>query len=181
MPRIPLPLPRPRHLATLTALVALFTLSGGAALADGGKSVAVKPLAPRAGEVITVKGAGLGANRQVELRLIGQGTNIDLGEVQSVDDGDFDGEFRLPADLKAGTYELRAVGDGTESAQLTIAAAGSGATPAASMENEAIAQRPLGEVALLVALFGGLAGLGLFFARTAHEQPRPARASTAAG
>lgn len=169
------------HLATLFALLGLFTLSGGVALADGGKSVAVKPLSPRAGDVITVKGAGLGVNREVAILLVGKDVDIELGKLQSVDDSDFDGEFRLPVDLKAGTYEIRAIGEGTESAQVTIVAAGSAAAPAASMANEVIPRRPLGEAALLVALFGALAALGLFLARTARGQsaatgePWPAR------
>lgn len=166
----------------LIALLLLSTLLGlaGPALADGGKKVAVKPLAPRAGDTVTVVGGGLGANRDVEIRLVAPGLGVDLvlGEIRSLDDGDFEGELALPADLRPGTYQLKATGDATEATQITLlAAAGAGATtsgsgvaPGAAAEIEANAPlptRPFGETALLVAIFGGLAGLGLFVARTA--------------
>ncbi len=163
-------------LTTWFALLALLTLSG-VALADGGRKVAVKPLIPKVGDAVTVVGAGLGANRSIEIRLVGQGVDVDLGEVQSMEDGDFEGEFTLSADLKPGSYQLKAIGEGTEATQVTIlAAGGSGAAtaPAIAMGAEAtevVQQRPLGEAAILVALFGILAALGLFFARTARGEP----------
>ena len=162
-------------LATSLALLGLLAL-GGAALADGGRKVAVKPLSPKVGEQITVVGAGLGANREIEIRLIGQNVDIDLGEVESVDDSDFEGEFMLPANLKPGIYEIKAFGDETAETQVTIqAATGASATQASAApmasQSESVQTRPLGEAAILVAIFGVLAALGLFFAWTARHDP----------
>ncbi len=158
---------------TLATLAALLALGAGLARADGGRSVAVKPLAARPGDPITVTGAGLGASRQVEIRLVGQGLDLDLGELAAAADGDFEGTLTLPPDLRPGTYQLRAVGDGAEATQLTLLPAGATAPAEPTMGAESlVAPRPLGEAALLVALFGVLAGLGLLAARTATRAPR---------
>lgn len=170
-------------LAILIALAALVTLGGGVALADGGKGVTVQPLTPKPGDVITVKGDLLGPNSTVEVRIIGIGVDIDLGEVQADAEGDFEAQFRVPADLAPGNYQLQATG--TESATTTItviAATGTEGTPAMSptMMEVPVRERPLAETIGLVALFGALAGLGLFFARTARRNPDEGKGELAA-
>ncbi len=174
-----------KRIAVFAAVLALGLVAvlGGTALAHGDKTVAVTPLSPKAGETITVKGGGLGENRDIGIRLVGQGTDLDLGELQAADDGDFEGELQLSADVKPGTYLIRAVGDDTLETQVSIApgAAGSSAqvtttqsTTASFMAAEtaeSAKQRPFGEAAILVAVFGVIGALGLLFARTARREP----------
>lgn len=139
--------------------------------ADGVPSVAVKPLSPRPGDVITVKGDSLGANSVVEVRVIGMGRDVDLGEVRADGGGDFLREFTLPADLHPGLYRVRARGAETATTDITLVAAG-GAAPAAGTEAAPVRERPLAEALGLVGVFGAIAALGLFFARTARD-PSP--------
>lgn len=175
-------------IAMVLLLSALFSF-GGVALAHGDKGVTVQPLTPKPGEVITVKGEGLGtegAKSQVEVRIIGMGVDIDLGEAEAGDDADFEAQFRVPADLKPGTYQLQAKGAETATIGITVVAAAPAEQPAApaaapaeqpaapAMAAESappVRERPLWETIGLVALFGVLAGLGLFFARTARREP----------
>ena len=172
-----------KMIATLTLILALLVLASGAALAHGDTSLGVQPLTPKPDEVITVKGEALGEDTEVEVRVIGQGEDVDLGEVQTDAEGDFTAEFRLPADLKPGTYQLKAIGEESAEIQLTVeeGPAGSAAQEQpsepvadeeaaagerAAMEQQApiLRQRPLGQSIGLVALFGALAALGMFFA-----------------
>ena len=159
-------------------LSALYTFGGGVALAHGDKGVTVQPLTPKPGEVITVKGEGLGtegAKSEVEVRIIGMGVDIDLGEAEAGDDGDFTAQFRVPADMKPGSYQLQAKGAETATTEITVvAAAGAENTAQPAMAAEPVPpvrERPLWETISLVALFGVLAGLGLFFARMARREP----------
>lgn len=145
----------------------LWALGPSAALADGGKGVKVQPLTPKPGDVITVKGDLLGPNSEVEVRIIGSGVDIDLGEVQADAEGDFTAQFRLPADLAPGTYRLQAKGAESATTELSVVG-GAGATASiAQAEAPALRVRALPESIALVALFGLLAALGLFFARSA--------------
>lgn len=177
--------------AILTSMLAiiLVALVAGVAWADGGKEVAVKPLSPKAGETITVQGEGLSADTEVEVLLTGQGTEVDLGEVQTDGDGHFTTEFDLPEDLEAGTYELTATGEEEATTQVTVAESAEGQAAAEAEEgaedgndedaeegaedghdegaeaaSEDIRQRPLGQSIGLVGLFGVLAAVGLFVA-----------------
>ena len=101
--------------------------------------------------------------------------------LKAADDGDFADDVQLPADVKSGVYLIRAVGDDTVESQLTLAPTAAGtlteattaqSTSAGAMppaEGEAAKQRPFGEVAILVAIFGAIAALGLLFALTAQR------------
>ena len=165
---------RMKLFAALLAVIALATFSAGVALADGGKGVAVQPLTPKPGDVITVKGDLLGPNSTVEVRIIGTGIDIDLGEVQADGEGDFEAQFRVPADLAPGNYQLQATGAESATTTITVLAAGGAESAAAmspAMMEVPVRERPLWETIGLVALFGVLAGLGLFFARTARREP----------
>lgn len=156
------------RIASMLILVSL-ALMPGLALADGGKSVKVQPLAPKPGDVITVKGDLLGQKSEVEVRIIGSGVDIDLGEVQTDDEGDFTAQFRLPADLKPGIYRLTATG--AESAQTELTVQGGLSSEQNSMQPAPVLrERPLTESIGLVALFGVLAGVGLFLARSARPE-----------
>lgn len=159
-------------IAAFVAAGALTLLGGGTASADGGTGVSVKPLTPRPGEVITVKGDRLGANSEVEVRVIGPGgVNIDLGEVKADAEGDFTAEFTLPANLAVGTYQVQARGAETATTQVTVRSGAAG-DEGGAMAEPVLRSRPFGESAALVAIFGVLAGVGIFFARTAHREAR---------
>jgi hypothetical protein len=152
-----------------TLALILVSLVAGPALADGAKGVTVSPLTPKPDQIITVNGELLGPNSEVEVLLIGNGETMDLGEVKADEEGDFTQELRLPADLKPGTYQLKATGEESATTQITVSGGPAGAesgSEAGEMGAEpVIEQRPLGQSVGLVALFGALAALGLFFAR----------------
>src|SRR5262245_39901053 len=115
-----------RMIALALLLSALFGFGGRVARAHGDKGVTVQPLTPKPGEVITVKGEGLGAEgakSEVEVRIIGMGVDIDLGEAEAGEDGDFTAQFRVPADLKPGSYQLQAKGAETATIEITVVAA----------------------------------------------------------
>lgn len=158
-------------LVTVIGLSALFVLGSRQALADGATAVAVQPLTPKPGDVITVKGDLLGPNSEVEVRIIGAGVDIDLGEVTADAEGDFTAQFRVPADLVPGNYQVQASGAKTATTAITVLGAGSAPADPMSQAAPVLRQRPLPESFALVALFGALAGLGIFFARTAHREP----------
>ncbi len=166
----------------LTILVALgvpvavsLTSTSRTALADGAKGVAVQPPTPKAGDVITVKGDLLGPNSTVEVRVVGAGVDIDLGEALADAQGDFSVQFRLPENLKPGTYQVTAKGAESATSSITVPGIGGDATSQGAMGGApALRERPLGESLLLVAVFGSLAGAGIFLARTAREEPEKA-------
>ena len=157
--------------ALLLTFGLIYTFGAGVAWADGAKGVSIQPLTPKPGDVINVKGDLLGANSTVEVRIIGTSVDIDLGEVPADAGGDFSAQFRIPADLQPGNYQVQA--KGAESATAEITVIGAGASEAGGMPEPApvLRERPFGESLILVALFGLLAAAGIFFARTAHEKP----------
>lgn len=157
-----------RILIASTMVLALLALAPGLALADGdSKGVTVSPLAPAPDETITVDGELLGPNSEVEVLVIGNGKTVDLGEVQANEEGDFTQEFRLPADLEPGTYEVEATGDESATTQLTVSGAAGGSEGAGAEGAEPVIEtRPLGQSILLVAVFGVLAAGGLVLARS---------------
>lgn len=160
-------------LATLGLPIAGFLAStAGVALADGGKGVSVQPLTPQAGEVITVKGDLLGPNSMVEVRVVGTGVDVDLGEVQADSQGDFSAQFRLPEDLKPGTYQVTAKGAESATTAITVVGVGGDASSQGTMgAAPVLKERPLGESLFLVGVFGVISALGIFLARTARDKP----------
>lgn len=158
-------------LFTVTALITVFIFASGSALADGATGVAVQPLAPKPGDIIKVKGEVLGANRTVEVRIIGTNVNIDLGEVQTNAEGDFTAEFRVPENLTAGNYQVQAKGEQTATTTITVVTAGAAQPDPMSQPAPELRQRSLGESIGLIALFGVLAAAGIVFARTARHAP----------
>ena len=155
-----------RILAVALLVLALLALTPGLALADGVKGVTVSPLSPKPDEPITVNGELLGPNSEVEVLVIGNGETVDLGEVKADAEGDFTQEFRLPADLKPGNYQVKATGEESATTQISVSGApGAGPESDGTMGAETVIEaRPLGQSMGLVALFGVLAALGLFFA-----------------
>lgn len=124
----------------LAGMLALMLVAGAPALADGVTGVTVSPLTPKPDETITVNGEVLGPNSQVEVRLIGSGVYEKLGEAQADETGDFTKEFRLPADLKPGTYQVQAAGAETATTQITVQEG-----PAGSAVQEEQASEPAAE------------------------------------
>jgi hypothetical protein len=124
----------------LASMLALMLVAGAPALADGVTGVTVSPLTPKPDETITVNGEVLGPNSQVEVRLIGSGVDEKLGEAQADETGDFTKEFRLPANLKPGTYQIQAAGAETATTQITVQEG-----PAGSAVQEEQASEPAAE------------------------------------
>lgn len=145
------------------ALVSLMSMSGGAALAHGSTSVAITQLTPHPGEQVTVKGKGFEPSTLVTIKLSGSGNSLELGQVTTDDTGDFSTGLTLPGNLAAGTYELAANGgDENPTTQITVVG---GATSVMSAETApTLRERPLEQTIALVAVFGGIAALGLAFA-----------------
>ncbi|MBI4498060.1 MAG: hypothetical protein HY689_09200 [Chloroflexi bacterium] len=155
-----------RTLLAMVLVLGALAVSARLSLAHG-ESVVVQPETPLPGDVITVKGAGLGANRTVELHLIGPGgVDIDFNPAKTDAEGGFTVELRLPTNLAPGAYQLRAVGEEIATADLRVLAPGGTGSPAPAAVVMPVRERSLGETIGLVALFGVLAGLGLFLART---------------
>jgi type 1 fimbria pilin len=162
-----------KHWITRIAILtfgALLIFTGGTALADGATGVAVQPLTPQPGGIITVKGEVLGPNREVEVRIIGTNVNIDLGEVETDAEGDFTAEFHVPEDLLAGTYQVQVTGDATATTTITVIAPGTVQADPMSQSAPELRQRPLGESIILVTIFGVLAAAGIFLAQTANRR-----------
>lgn len=162
-----------KRILTISALVAvalLYVVGASLALADGGKGVVVKPLTPKPGDEITVQGDLLGPNGEVEVRVIGNGVDVDLGEVRTDAEGDFTAQLTLPADLKPGTYQLKATGAESVTTELRVVSASGTAGTSMPAQGMLARERPLAETAVLMGLFGVLAGLGLFFAQTGRGE-----------
>ena len=177
-----------RTTAALVMLMATLAIGSGTAWAHG-QSVSVDPASARPGDTITIVGKELGGNRDVGIVLMGMGKEVVLGTTKATPQGEISAQMTLPAELAPGSYQLRAKGKEDADADLAIMPAmpssmsmsstvTSAAPPAAP--EFAPRDRSLIETAALVALFGVLAGVGLFFARTAHERVQPARVSTPA-
>lgn len=159
--------------AMLIATSFAAALATTVALADGVTGVAVQPLTPEPGETITVKGDLLGPSSEVEVRLVGMGEDIDLGEIQTDEEGDFTAQFQLPNDLTPGTYQVKAIGEKTATTQMTVLGGGAVDSQGGGELAPVLRERPLGESLVLVALFGVVAALGLFLARITRPETAP--------
>lgn len=145
------------------AIASLMTLGGGVALAHGSTSVAITQLTPHPGEQVTAKGEGFEPATLVTITLSGSGESIELAQVTADDTGDFSTSVPLPDNIAAGTYELAANGgDDNPTTQITVVG---GVTTTMSTETApTLRERPFGQTIALVAIFGGIAALGLAFA-----------------
>ncbi len=176
-----------RSLTALGATLALIgTLTVGAtqALAHG-QSITSDPASGQPGAMISVKGEQLGGNRDVPVVLMGMGKEIPLGTAHTTPQGAIDTQFTVPSDLPPGNYTLRAHGKEDADADFSVMAAPSmaggqmaqstsgmtGAQVAPAAPEVPVRERSLGELAVLVAVFGLLAGFGLFIAQATRERP----------
>ena len=174
-----------KTLAISFGILAATTLGATQALAHG-QTVTADPTSGGPGATVSVKGEQLGGNREIPVVLIGMGKEIQLGSAMSTPQGAIDAQFSLPNDLIPGSYALRARGKEDADTDFTVMAAPSMATASmggASMSGAPMQQvtaaapelpardRPLGEMAVLIAVFGLLAGLGFFLALATRERP----------
>jgi hypothetical protein len=163
-------------LVSVLTFVGLFTLSAPSVSAHGGEGLTVTPATAMPGDKVKLHGEAIAQpNGDVDVHLVStSGAETDLGSFKADDTGDFDAEITLPATLAAGAYQVKALGTTTLTADLTItAASGSGSTAAPTGTTLTLAPRPLPETVGLVALFGVLAGAGLFLARTVRRPTTP--------
>jgi hypothetical protein len=174
-----------KTLAISFGILAATTLGATQALAHG-QTVTADPTSGGPGATVSVKGEQLGGNREIPVVLIGMGKEIQLGSAMSTPQGAIDAQFNLPTDLIPGSYALRARGKEDADTDFTVMAAPSMAIASmggASMSGAPMQQataaapelpardRPLGEMAVLIAVFGLLAGLGFFLALATRERP----------
>jgi hypothetical protein len=156
-----------RTFVTLTA-VAFALLAAGTVSAHSGsgeETVAVEPAAVDAGTSVTFAGSGLEPDSDRVLVLAGGDLVVEFGTVKTDAEGMFSKQLDIPAHLPTGTYELRAIGDETLTADVAVTAlAGAEATGGGGQTaNDAVVARsrtPLATATMLgLALVIVLAGL----------------------
>jgi len=152
--------------ATAVALLLALTAAGAAAAHEGSgeEEVVVEPAEVIAGESVVVAGSGLEPNDERILVLAGADLVVDFGTVTTDAEGMFQIELTIPSHLPTATYELRAIGDETVTAQLAVTAArGADPAPAANDPNQAVVPRERAtiEVAVILVLVALSAVAGL--------------------
>jgi hypothetical protein len=164
-------------LVSALAFIGLFTLGAPVASAHGGEGLTVTPNSAMPGDTVKVHAEAVAQpNGDVDIHLVStSGVETDLGSFKADDTGDLDADVTLPTTLEPGAYQLKALGTTTMTTDLTITAAsgGTSATTAPTGTTITFTPRPLPETIGLVALFGVLAGLGLFLARTIRRPSTP--------
>jgi hypothetical protein len=164
-------------LVSMLLFVGMFTLGAPVASAHGGEGLTVTPSTAMPGDMVKVHAEAIAQpNGDVDLHLVStSGTETDLGDFKADDTGDMDADVTLPTTLAPGAYQLKALGTTTLTTDLTITAASGGSTATTTTTGTTITftPRPLGETIALVALFGVLAGAGLFLARTIRRPSTP--------
>ena len=102
----------------------LLGLNARPALAHGGATLTVSPSVVAPGEAIRVEGEGVEPGEEFTITLEGMDRPVPLGTVLVGDDGDFHEEFTVPADIRPGPYQVRAVSAEGETltAELVISA-----------------------------------------------------------
>lgn len=163
--------PRVLVSALLTALLSVGFAT--AALAHGGPGITITPPSAMPGDTVKVTASAISSpGGDVTITIVGMTSTVTLPMQKASDDGDFEGDVTIPTTLAPGTYQLTVAGDkGSLTGDLDISAT-AGATQQATLTLPA-RERPLPEIIGLVALFGLLAGAGIFFARTANSRARP--------
>jgi hypothetical protein len=164
-------------LVSVLMVVGMFTLGAPVASAHGGEGLTVTPSTAMPGDKVKLHGEAVAEpNGDVDVHLVSaSGVETDLGDFKADDTGDFDAEVTLPTTLAPGTYQCKAMGTATLTADLTVTAASSSAATTAATTGTTVTftPRPLGETIGLVALFGVLAAAGLFLARTIRRPSTP--------
>ena len=146
--------------SVMTATVIALVLALGAAAAavahegSGEEEVVVEPAEVTAGDSVVVAGSGLEPDDERVLVLAGADLVVDFGTVTTDAEGMFQIELTIPSHLPTATYELRAIGDETVTAQLAVTAAAGGADPAPAADdaNQAVVPRERATIELAVIL-----------------------------
>lgn len=159
------------------ALAVLFTLGlASTAFAHGGDGITITPNTAMPGDTVAVTAAGVSSpNGDVTITIVGNGVNDVLPMQKASSDGDFEGDVTIPSNLVPGAYQLQVAGDkGSLTGDFDVSATSSTTQTSAQPAAPAIQprERPLGEMILLAAIFGVLAGAGLLFALTANHRAR---------
>jgi hypothetical protein len=133
---------------------------------SGEEEVVVEPADVTAGDSVVVGGSGLEPDDERVLVLAGGDLVVDFGTVTTDAEGMFQLEPTIPSHLPSGTYELRAIGDETVTAELVVTAAAGGAeaSPGANDPNQPVVARErtpveLGLILVLVAVAAAAGGL----------------------
>jgi hypothetical protein len=133
---------------------------------SGEEEVVLEPADVTAGESVIVAGSGLEPDDERILALAGGDLVVDFGTVTTDAEGMFQTELTIPSHLPSGTYEFRAIGDETVTAELAVtAAAGEAeASPAPNDARETVVPRErtpieLGVILALVVLATVIGGL----------------------
>ncbi len=147
--------------ATLIALVLALGAAGAAMAHDpsGEEEVVVEPAEVTSGDSVVVAGSGLEPDDERVLVLAGADLVVDFGTVATDAEGMFQIELTIPRHLPTATYELRAIGDETVTAQLAVTAAAGGADPAAAADDPTQAVVPRERTTIEVAVILGLVAL----------------------
>lgn len=153
--------------AALALLLALTAAQAAVAHEGSGEEeVVVEPAEMTAGGSVVVAGSGLEPDDERVLVLAGADLVVDFGTVTTDAEGMFQIELTIPSHLPTATYELRAIGDETVTAQLAVTAATGGADPppAADDANQAVVPRErtvvdMSVILVLVALASVAGGL----------------------
>jgi hypothetical protein len=154
--------------AAAFALMLALGAAGAAAAHEGSgeEEVVVEPADVTAGDSVVAAGSGLEPDDERVLVLAGADLVVDFGTVTTDAEGMFEIELTIPSHLPTATYELRAIGDETVTAQVAVTAAAGGAdpAPAADDSNQAVVPRErttieLAVILVLVALAAVAGGL----------------------
>lgn len=120
----------------LLALALLLLAATAVAAHEGeGEGIAVEPSSVTAGDTVVLAGTGLEPDDERVIVLAGGNLTVDFGTVTTDAEGAFQMELTIPSHLPGGVYEIRAIGDETLTAELSITAAAGG--PEASPSDEA--------------------------------------------
>lgn len=152
--------------ATVIALLLALGAAGAAVAHEGSgeEEVVVEPAELTAGASVVAAGSGLEPNDERVLVLAGADLVVDFGTVTTDAEGMFEIDLTIPSHLPTATYELRAIGDETVTAQLavTAAAGGADAAPPADAANQVVVprERTTIEVAVILVLVALAAAAG---------------------
>ena len=154
--------------ATVIALLLALGPTGAAVAHEGSgeEEVVVEPAELTAGASVLAAGSGLEPDDERVLVLAGADLVVDFGTVTTDAEGMFEIDLTIPSHLPTATYELRAIGDETVTAQLAVTAAAGGAdgAPPADAANQVVVPREraaieVAVILLLVALAAVAGGL----------------------
>lgn len=142
-----------RLLLAVPAATLLLAIFAPMSAAHDLTTVTVEPTTVTAGDKVTIGVAGVEANQQRVIVLIGQGIVVQFPTVQTDSKGAFSTEVTLPARLPGGTYRFEVIGDETLTGDVTVMAAAGGiaAQPAPDQTAPASRSRPAAETALIFA------------------------------